>query len=43
MIYNRLELPDSAILMAQKGLELQEKYRTNNSRSMLMLPSVWRT
>lgn len=27
VIYNRLELPDSAILMAQKGLDLQEKTR----------------
>jgi tetratricopeptide (TPR) repeat protein len=36
VIYERLNLPDSAILMAQKALEIQEKYKTINDRQALL-------
>lgn len=36
VIYERLNLPDSAILMAKAALELQEKYQTINDRSALL-------
>jgi tetratricopeptide (TPR) repeat protein/DNA-binding CsgD family transcriptional regulator len=37
VIYDRLSLPDSAILLASAALELQEKYQTINDRSSLLL------
>ncbi|MEI6410594.1 MAG: hypothetical protein WCR52_14485 [Bacteroidota bacterium] len=36
VIYKRLSLPDSAILMAKAALDLQEKYQTINDRSALL-------
>lgn len=36
VIYERLNLPDSAILMAKMALELQEKYQTINDRPALL-------
>ena len=36
VIYERLNLPDSAILMARAALELQEKYQTINDRPALL-------
>lgn len=35
-IYSSLNLPDSAIFMLQKALDLQEKYQTINNRTILM-------
>jgi hypothetical protein len=37
VIYERLNLPDSAIFMAQKALELQEKYKTINDLPELLI------
>jgi type II secretory pathway pseudopilin PulG len=37
VIYERLNLPDSAIFMAQKTLELQEKYKTINDQPELLI------